>query len=74
MTFKKFALNEKVNLPDLGETVAFEDYVVIGKKSYRPNTAFEVVDKSQFEVGLSDGKNTKFFGEKELGALGYYLV
>lgn len=76
MTFRKIALREKVKLPDIGETIGFEEYVKIWNKSYAPNTEFEVQEVSDYQVGIKpvDGKEVGYFSIKELEQYGYYLV
>lgn len=73
-SFKEFSIAEKKNLPNLGETVAFEDRVKVGKKEYQPNTEFEVTDANDTSVQLTKGKDSGYFTLGELEALGYYLV
>ena len=65
---------KKTALPDLGETVTFEVDVKVGKKTYGPNTEFEVTDANDQSVQLSKGKDSSYFTMGELKANGYAIA
>ena len=76
-SFKKFvgAIDEKkTTFPDLGETIAFETEVKVGKKTFAPNTEFEVTDKNEESIELTLRKDSSYFTMADLKANSYYLV
>lgn len=70
-TLKDIVEKKIFNMPDIGETVAFEDKV--GK--YSPNTEFEVVSTTSNQMELKyKNDESIFLTPKEATELGYYLV
>ena len=72
MGFKTFLENKQ--LPEQGETIAFEDAITIGKHTIDPNTEFEIKSSDGTQIGITYKNKTGYFTAQELKSLGYYLV